>query len=152
MSDQVNIRCRQFTPFERAMNKGYDAYKSSNPENSEFMETDYKTGFADGYRAATNKEMDKIKNQEWIIPPLEAYSIQEVPDTPQFIPSPLLSVAMSVMQGLLSNQTWMSNEAKAALEKTGGNEKEGGKLLMKTIVSDSLELADEFLAQISQGK
>lgn len=92
------------------------------------------------------------QNQEWITPSMGVYSVHEVSDSPQFIPSPRLSVAMSVMQGLLSNLTWMSNEAKAALEKTGGNEKEGGKLLMKKIVSDSLELTDEFLAQISQGK
>lgn len=135
-----------------AMKKGYEAYRSNNPDFSEYMETDYKAGFSDGYKAAYDEIREKFTSQE-----LEIYApghspIQIIDTSPHFVPSPRLTVATAVIQGLLSNHLWMSNEAKAAMEKVGGNGLKGAELLKKTLVSDALELTDELLAQISQGK
>ena len=137
---------------DQAMEKGYEAYRSNNPDYSEYMETDYKAGFSDGRRAAYDEIKEKAKSVDWD-PETLGYSHIQVPDcSTQFIPSPRLKVATAIIQGLLSNHLWMSNEAKAALEKSGGNSLEGGKILKKTLVSDALELTDELLTQLSRGK
>lgn len=135
-----------------AMKKGYEAYRSNNPDYSEFMETDYKAGFSDGYKAAYDEIREIFKSQKREPYALEYSPIQTTDASTQFIPFPRLTVATAVIQGLLSSHLWMSNEAKAVLKITRGNEKEGSDLLKKTIVSDALELTDELLAQISQGK
>ena len=138
---------------DTAMKKGYEAYRSNNPDFSEYMETDYKAGFSDGRKAAYEEIREKSKSEEW-----DAYTtlgctpIQIIDSSTQFIPSPRLTVATAIIQGLLSNHLWMSNEAKAAMEMAGGNDLKGAELLKKTLVSDALELTDELLAQISQGK
>lgn len=42
----------------QSMTKGYEAYRSNNPGASPYMETDYKAGFEDGWKAREKQGLD----------------------------------------------------------------------------------------------
>lgn len=126
------------------INKGFEAYKSNNPDCSEFMESDYKAGFEDGYKAAFDKCFSSL---ETMLSPVHVEC-----DHPQFIASPRLTIAIAAMQGFLSNHLWMSNVVKNALHEETVYGKDANEIVKNTIIKDSLELADALLECATQEK
>lgn len=105
----------------QARDECWNAYREENPDMSEYMERDYKDGFHDGYNAALHDRERELRER----------------------------AAIAAMQGLLSNHLWMSNVAKATLEKSNGNMKDGSKELKDAIVSDSIEIATALISQLN---